>query len=396
MARGYSSKAGGREITILPHSRLAAATIGHHIFTHPSPSDADPGRPPGHQAQLFGPPRLSWRPFFVSKGVEVNARPAVAFLLVFSLAVAGARADGVGYRDIAVQAEGERLTVALWYPTAERSGRTVIGPFAMAATRGAPVGAGRHGLVLVSHGTGGGRLNHRDTAIRLARGGYVVAAPEHAGDSWRDDRYSGTPANWIRRPKQLSATLDRLLGDPEFGPRIHPGRIGAVGHSAGGYTVLALIGGKGDTRLLARHCTRDRERDAAFCSYGRPGEGGGPLPDLRDERVRAVAAVAPVGALFGEGAFSGVTAPAQIHRLDADRVLRRPWHAENIGRLMGKRGHPVVHPDAHHFAFISPFPAAMTGEIGAPARDPEGFDRPAFLSRIDRQILYFFDTVLAR
>ena len=301
----------------------------------------------------------------------------------------------MGFRDIAVQAEGERLTVALWYPTAGRSGRTVIGPFAMAATRGAPVGAGRHGLLLISHGTGGGRLNHRGTAIRLARGGYVVAAPEHAGDSWRDDRYSGTSANWIRRPRQLSATLDWLLGDPEFGSRIHPGRIGAVGHSAGGYAVLALIGGRGDTRLLVRHCTRNREGDAAFCAYGRPGEGdGGPLPDLRDRRVRAVAAVAPVGALFGEGAFSGVAAPAQIHRLDADRVLRRPWHADNIVRLMGKRGHPIVHPGAHHFAFIAPFPVAMTGEIGAPARDPEGFDRRAFLSRIDRQILDFFERAL--
>ena len=41
----------------------------------------------------------------------------------------------------------------------------------------------------------------------------------------------------------------------------------------------------------------------------------GPLPDLSDRRVRAVAAVAPVGALFGDGAFAGVEAPAQIHRL---------------------------------------------------------------------------------
>ena len=130
---------------------------------------------------------------------------------------AGTGADGVGFRDIAVEIEGGRLTVALWYPSAAPSGRTVIGPFTMAATSGAPVGAGRYGLVLMSHGTGGGRLNHRGTAIRLARAGYIVAAPEHAGDNWRDNSYSGTSANWRRRPRQLSATLDRLLDDPEFG-----------------------------------------------------------------------------------------------------------------------------------------------------------------------------------
>ena len=330
--------------------------------------------------------------------MDVNGLLAAALaglVLAGMAAVSGARADGVGFRDIAAEIEGETLAVALWYPTAAPSGRTVIGPFAMAATSGAPVGGGRYGFVLISHGTGGGRLNHRGTAIRLARGGYIVAAPEHAGDNWRDKSYSGTSTNWRRRPRQLSATLDRVLRDPELGPRIDPGRIGAVGHSAGGYSALALIGGRADTRLLALHCTRYRDEDPAFCAYGRPGGGGGgPLPDLSDRRVAAVAAVAPVGALFGDGSFAGVEAPAQIHRLGADRVLRRPWHADNIAKLMGNRAHLAEHPRAHHFAFITPFPAAMTAEIGAPARDPPGFDRRAFLSRIDRRILDFFDAVL--
>ena len=336
-----------------------------------------------------------YRRFVVCRALAVVC--AVAALVLGSLfAVAGARADGVGFRDIPFEIDGERLTAALWYPAAGPSGRTVVGPFAMAVTSQAPVGAGRYGLVLISHGTGGGRLNHRGTAIRLARGGYVVAAPEHAGDNWRDGRYSGTSENWRRRPRQLSAALDQVLRDPEFGRRIDPARIGAVGHSAGGYSVLALIGGRADARLLARHCTRNRDADPAFCAYGRPGTvAGGPLPDLSDRRVRAVAAVAPVGAIFGDGAFAGVKAPAQIHRLGADRVLRRPWHAENIARLMGDRAHLAVHPEAHHFAFISPFPAEITGETGAPARDPKGFDRRAFLSRIDRRLLDFFDAVLS-
>jgi len=286
--------------------------------------------------------------------------------------------------------------MALWYPSPASSGRTRIGHFAMAATRNAPLGTGRYGLVLISHGTGGHRLGHRGTAIRLAQAGYIVAAPEHSGDSWRDDRYSGTAANWRRRPRHLSAVLNRLLGDAEFKARIDPRRIGAIGHSAGGYSVLALIGGRADPRLLVRHCTRYRDRDPDFCAYGRQnGPAGGLLPDLSDRRVRAVVAVAPVGALFGIGAFARVAAPAQIHRLGRDRVLRRPWHADNIVRLMGGNARLTVHPEAHHFAFIAPFPAALAVEVGAPARDPPGFDRRAFLDRIDRQILAFLDSVLA-
>ena len=159
--------------------------------------------------------------------------------------------------------------------------------------------------------------------------------------------------------------------------------------------MLALIGGRADMGVLARHCTEFRDRDPAFCSYGR--QGGpvrGRLPDLADRRVRAAVAVAPVGALFGPGAFAGVTVPAQIHRLGRDRVLRRPWHEDNIVRLMGGKAPLIVHPEAHHFAFIAPFPAALIDEVGEPARDPPGFDRRAFLDRVDRQILVFLSSAL--
>ena len=178
------------------------------------------------------------------------------FFLAIAVVVTSARADGVGFRDISIEVDGERLITALWYPTDAPPGETTVGPFTMAASREAPIGAGRYGLIVISHGTGGGRLNHRDTAIRLAEGGYVVAAPEHAGDSFRDKRYSGTSENWRRRPRQLSAVLDRLLGDSDFGPHIDTRRIGAIGHSAGGYSVLALIGGRADMAVLTRHCTR--------------------------------------------------------------------------------------------------------------------------------------------
>ena len=99
--------------------------------------------------------------------------------------------------------------------------------------------------------------------------------------------------------------------------------------------------------VLARHCTRHREKDPVFRGYGRPDERAeGMMPDLSDRRVGAVVAVAPVGALFGDGAFTGVDVPAQIHRLEGDRVLRRPWHEDNIVKLMGGNASLVRHPQA--------------------------------------------------
>ena len=80
--------------------------------------------------------------------------PMLALAVV--IAVSGARAEGVGFRDIYVDVDGESLVTALWYPADAAPGRTTVGPFAMDASRGAPVGAGRYGVLLLSHGTGAG------------------------------------------------------------------------------------------------------------------------------------------------------------------------------------------------------------------------------------------------
>ena len=39
------------------------------------------------------------------------------FILAIAVAVTSARADGVGFRDISIEVDGERLITALWYPT---------------------------------------------------------------------------------------------------------------------------------------------------------------------------------------------------------------------------------------------------------------------------------------
>ena len=127
----------------------------------------------------MGLANASWVP---TPGVELcgtisTMRLLATVALAVMIAASGARAEGVGFCDIYVEVDGERLITALWYPTDWSPGKTTIGPFTMSATRGAPIGEGRYGLVLLSHGTGGGRLNHRDTAIRLAESGYIVAAP---------------------------------------------------------------------------------------------------------------------------------------------------------------------------------------------------------------------------
>lgn len=46
-----------------------------------------------------------------------------------------------------------------------------------------PVRQGPYGLVLIAHGSRGSYIGHRDTAMHLARNGFIVAAVLHPGDN---------------------------------------------------------------------------------------------------------------------------------------------------------------------------------------------------------------------
>lgn len=79
-----------------------------------------------------------------------------------------------------------------------------------------------------------------------------------------------------------------------------------------------------------------------------------------------------------------------ILRLTAGEVLQSPFHAERLrARLLSARTR-YSEMDAHHYAFIAPFPKQLTEKEHIPvAIDPPGFDRAAFLEEANRAILDF-------
>ena len=320
----------------------------------------------------------------------------IVAMLALGIPASAQDGSGVGYREIVFSfgAANEPLTTSIWYPPNTGDQEIYLGPFTLKGTRAAPIGPGKYGLVVISHGAMGSRLGHHGLAHLLAKNGYIVAAPDHAGDYWNDTSHSGTLENWYRRPRQLGRVIDGMLADKTFGTKIDVGRIGTIGHSIGGYTVLALAGGQPSPALLASHCGPNRDKDPEFCGYGKPGQpalpANGAARDLMKSGISVVIAVAPVGAVFGKDAFNDLTSKVAIHRLGADTVLRHPWHSENIVRGLKNRN-PVyrVHNGVHHFAFLEPFPEGMRASIGEPAMDPAGFDRRSFLAKIHAEILSY-------
>src|SRR5262249_11533673 len=112
------------------------------------------------------------------------------------------------------------------------------------AVRDSTACAGSFPLVAFSHGSGGHRRQSTFLCTHLASHGYVVAAVDHAGNTAADTLLGATAAEvdaWIAaRPADIRWLLDRILdgATSELGHIVDADRIGVVGHSFGGWTVL--------------------------------------------------------------------------------------------------------------------------------------------------------------
>jgi predicted dienelactone hydrolase len=285
-------------------------------------------------------------------------------------------ASEAGWRQYAVPvsaANPEIIQVALFYPTLAPAREIAMGPFTLHVAIMAPPEAQFKGLIVLSHGTGGSELGHSSLAEGLARGGYLVAALRHPGDNYLDRSLWEKPpgAFFDERPRQASRVIDALLGDPAWKDRIMADakgpRIGVLGHSAGGFTAIALAGGQPDLARIVEHCEKERPNDPIFCSMGRTGQSSQAqssesLPTIApttDKRVRAVIALAPLGVVFTASSLAGIDIPAAVYAAESDRWLVPRFHAEWIAKNAPRAEFHAV-PNAWHFAFMdrpaSPIP----------------------------------------
>lgn len=338
----------------------------------------------------------------------LRLRPALAALALF--VSCGALAAQAGFRTLVVPPSvttAAPIQVALFYPTDAPERTVPMGYFNLHAARGAEPAAQVKGLVLLSHGYGGSEFGHASLAEALARDGWLVAALRHPGDNWADGSLlgKGAAAYLGERPRQASRVIDALLADPGWKDHIARDakgpRVVAVGHSAGGYTVLALAGGRPDTARIAVHCKTHGRDDPVFCgvaAHGMPAaapsaHAAEAIQRLADPRVRAVAALAPLGVVFTPESLAGIRLPTVVYAGERDTFLVPRFHAGWIAANL--RGNDTLRriPNASHWAFMDTPTAAIATPDGDIRDDPPGFDRAAFLKRLDREVPAFFDSV---
>lgn len=330
--------------------------------------------------------------------------PLIRLLLIVTMLLAAGpgTAFEAGWQPITIAGptpDAPPIPVALYYPTQTAPRRIPMGPFTPNVAPQAPPESTVKGLIMLSHGTGGSELAHTTLAEALARQGYLVAALRHPGDNWQDrsllhqrlDRYLA------ERPRQASRVIDAVLADPVWKDRIardgRGPRIGAIGHSAGGYTVIALAGGEPDPTRLARHCQTERADDPILCGMVPPTLSSAAIAPAADPRVRAVVALSPLGVVFSAESLGRINVPVAVYTAELDRFLVPRFHGEWIvANLPGVAHHRIA--NAWHFAFLDPPQIAITSEDGDLRADPPGFDRAAFLQRLARDLPAFFDRAL--
>ncbi|WP_432834572.1 alpha/beta hydrolase family protein [Dactylosporangium sp. CA-092794] len=127
--------------------------------------------------------------------------------------------------------DGRKLRTVVWYPKV----------------------AGRYPLVLWSHGLHGSPEVYAEIIQKIAVAGFVVAAPAYPGTNDKANPFDGNDV--ANQPADASAVISEVLkldaqaGSPLAG-KIDTARVGAAGHSAGGYTTAGLLSGKTrDARL---------------------------------------------------------------------------------------------------------------------------------------------------
>jgi len=313
---------------------------------------------------------------------------------VLSLSITLVQAAGFSFIEVPADASGQALRGAVWSPCAEHAGKIEIDPFIIDGVKNCPVSGAQRSLVVVSHGYGGSFFSHRDTADALANAGFVVAAINHSDDNYQ---IRGGPNDKISALATRSTDIKRLIDymRQQWGGHLAlaADKVGFFGFSRGGYTGLVLAGAQPDFYRLpplpSSPCVATP--DSPACGQVRQNfQALLALPLAHDNRIKAAVVADPLSMVFTAESLKNVTIPIQLwaSAYGGDGVT--PESVAAVRRNLPTAPDWHVAENAAHFGFLVPCPPALLAEKLEICRDQPGFDRVAFHTDFNAQVLAFF------
>ncbi len=237
----------------------------------------------------------------------------IVFAILLFSEVAMAQAAGVTNFDIPASPAGPAIRLLVWTPCAEHPQEMDARGATFFAVPACPITGEKLPLIVMSHGRRGWFGGHHDTAAALADAGFVVAALNHPGDTWRDTSRTDSLSVLVERPTDMKRLIDYMLDAWPDASRIDARRIGLYGFSFGGYTGVVVIGGNPDLRKGLPICQTSSLR---ACKELENGE----LPDRpidHDPRVTAAVIIDPYPAfVFSEENLKAIKVPIQLWSSD--------------------------------------------------------------------------------
>lgn len=288
---------------------------------------------------------------------------AVAFLL----ATHTIQAQNLGERTFTFKDQNRNnrpVVTEIWYPTTDtlKPADKHFSPFLRQPTvRDGKLPSRKLPLVLLSHGTGGGRLTLEWLAQAIANSGCIVAAVDHYGNTY-DHKI---PLEFVKpweRPLDISFAITSLLNSPDVGPLVDQEKIGATGFSFGGYTMIALAGARLDFEQARNYYKTIGRKELEIPEF--PGlikllddssliADSKLVPPLKDKRIKAFFSISPAlgfgftrkdqvadikGALYIVGSQSDSIAPVKTNARHYHQLIPKSAYTE----LPGKIGHYVM------------------------------------------------------
>ena len=304
--------------------------------------------------------------------------------------------------DVDNKAGGRKVTSELWFEAApgakveDFSPRAPLRAIAIARNAAPLPGTGKRPLIVISHGNWGSRFSQGWLALELVRNGYVVLSTSHPGTTGDDQSAAGRYRLWDRA-RDVSAALDATLANPAWAALIDDTRIGFVGHSFGGWTGVALAGGRYDPLQQRTFCKNAPKRDFYCEGTLKDDVAGVPAQDagasFKDPRIKAfyVMASGP-GQGFAADSLKVITAPFVVDSAQFDEILAVADNSSNLARQIPS-AREVVRP-VGHFVYVPEckpvIGAVLARAAGIPlCDDPSGVDRANVHKQVAHDVIEF-------